>query len=143
MSEKQMFAVLRHKEIEPKDWKVQGPGEKAYKVIEHTRENVPSTMDSGTITFVVQVGEDEANKQTLVATVTPGAKDTVTKDGVELPEANVDGGVAGGIVFRGFRPKFRGSVIIKFFYVDDEEDDGIGEWRFEGKFGTIGLPALG
>lgn len=143
MSEKQMFAVLRHKNIPASDWKAQGPGDKSYKVIAHTRENIPETMDRGKITFVVQVGENAANQQTLAGTVTPNVRDTVTKDGALLPDANVDGGVAGHVVFSGFRPRFRGSVIVKFFYKDTDEDDDTGEYRFEGKFGTIGLSDIG
>ncbi|MCC6443395.1 MAG: hypothetical protein IT210_08050 [Armatimonadetes bacterium] len=71
----------------------------------------------------------------------PGGSETVIRNGTPLPEPNIDGGVAGMPVLHGFPPKLklRGQMIVKFQYQDSDEDDGIAEYRFEGKFGEINM----
>jgi hypothetical protein len=153
MALKEVFAVLRHQDIPDTEWKVQGPGNRGYKVVEHKREHIPDTLNCGKITFVVQVDGDAANPETLVGfvgdpatddqgnpTLKPSAAEAITRNGAPLPGANIDGGIAGRIVIRRFKPKFRGSVIIKFQYEDSDDPDGVAEYRFEAKFGEISLP---
>lgn len=66
LSMKQMFSVLRHKGIPASSWKAEGPESKSYKIIEHKREFVPSALNCGKVTFVVQIDNDAANQETLV-----------------------------------------------------------------------------
>ena len=149
MSLKEVLSVLRHKEIAPSDWKVEGPGARFYRVMQHTREHIPDNMSCGKITFVVQADGDSATTlEGFVGSMspdgqamTPDGTETIIKDGAPLPEPNIDGGVAGTPVLRGFPPrlKLRGNVIVKFAYRDDDEEDNVAEYRFEGKFGEIGL----
>ncbi len=149
---KEAFSVLRQKQIAPKDWKVEGPGGVTYKVVEHTRENIPDSLKSGKVTFVVEVDGDTTKRQTLVGIVAPDGGETITRDGEELPDADVDGGVAARVSLRGFPPRLRmrGTVILKFRYraedgadaADDGDDDTtppVAEYRFEGNFGQINV----
>ena len=140
MSQKEMFAVLRQRDIPASDWEATGPGGKKLTVIEHTRTNVGSNAKSGIVRFVV-AGED-AVKHEIVGTVKEDGSETITLDGVALPGPNIDGGIAGKPVLKGIPPrlKFRGHLIVKFQSdTDANAATDPDEFRFEGKFGEISL----
>jgi hypothetical protein len=139
MSTKQMLTVLRNAEIPAADWKVTGaPGDKSYKVTAHSRENIPADCKSGKILFTLQeVGG--AATVALVGTIPPSGADTVTQDGVALPDADVDGGVKVTPRVTGFPPRIRLSSKVHVEFKFEGGEDGDGEYSFEAKIASVGL----
>ena len=139
MSQKEMFAVLRQKEVPAGDWSGTGPGGKKLTVVEHSRKDIGSSAKSGLIRFLVK---DEAGASLeIIGVVAEDGSETITVNGAALPHPSIDGGIAGKPIIKGFPPKFkfRGSVIVKFDFDDGKGEDDPDEYRFEGKFGEISL----
>jgi hypothetical protein len=140
MSQKEMFTVLRQKEIVPGDWSATGPGATKLQVLEHSRTSIGSNAKSGIVRFVVTADEG-VTKHELIGVVKEDGSEAITRDGVALSGANIDGGIAGKPILKGFPPKlrFRGHVIVKFQFDDGDDTTDPDEYRFEGKFGEIKL----
>lgn len=136
MEDRVVFAFLKALKTPPIRWKVTGPGGKRYRVISQTDRDIANDFKSGVVEFVIEPTKADGTVEptiTMTGSMNADGTETIKKDGVTLPEPNVDFGIAGtGSISLNPR-SVRGSVIVKFEWKDDSDADGRPDFRFEGR----------